>query len=68
MRDWYEKGIISESDPVHVILNIMPPSLFCFIGLPMVEAVLDRKIDINDKFIEDRIKSVVNLIKRGMLK
>ncbi len=68
VRDWYEKGIISESDPVHVILNIMPPSLFCFIGLPMVEAVLDRKIDINDKFIEDRIKSVVNLIKRGMLK
>jgi TetR/AcrR family transcriptional regulator len=68
VNDWYEKGLITESDPVHVILNIMPPSLFCFIGLPMVEAILGRKIDINDQFIEDRIKSVVNLIKRGMLK
>jgi len=68
VRDWYEKGIISESDPVHVILNIIPPSLFCFIGLPMVEAVLDRKVTIDDQFIENRIISVVNLIKRGMLK
>jgi len=46
----------------------MPPALFCFIGLPMVEAVLDRKVNIDDQFIESRIKSVVNLIKRGMLK
>lgn len=68
VHKWYEKGIISESDPVHIILNIMPPALFCFIGLPMVEAVLDRKVNIDDQFIESRIKSVVNLIKRGMLK
>jgi len=65
---WHKKGILTESDPVHVILNIIPPSLFCFIGLPMVEAVLDRKVKIDDKFINERIKSVVNLIKRGMLR
>jgi AcrR family transcriptional regulator len=68
VHQWHRKGLLSESDPVHVILNIMPPSLFCFIGVPMVEAVLERKIKIDDKFIEERIKSVVNLIKRGMLK
>jgi len=34
----------------------------------MVEAVLERKVKIDDKFIDERIKSVVNLIKRGMLK
>jgi len=65
---WHKRGLISESDPVHVILNIIPPSLFCFIGLPMVEAVLGKKIKIDDEFIDERIKSVVNLIKRGMLK
>lgn len=68
VHNWYKKGLIAESDPVHVILNIIPPSLFCFIGLPMVEAVLERKIEIDDEFIDERIKSVVNLIKRGMLK
>jgi len=68
VQKWHEKNILAESDPVHVILNIIPPSLFCFIGLPMVEAVLERKIKINDKFIDKRIKSVVNLIKKGMLK
>ncbi|HZX11742.1 MAG TPA: TetR/AcrR family transcriptional regulator [Acidobacteriota bacterium] len=68
VHKWHKKGLLAESDPVHVILNIIPPSLFCFIGLPMVEAVLERKIKVDDKFIDERIKSVVNLIKRGMLK
>ncbi|MBD3415308.1 MAG: TetR family transcriptional regulator [Candidatus Aminicenantes bacterium] len=67
VRQWHQKGLVTESDPVHIILNIIPASLFCFIGLPMVESVLGQKINIDDEFIDERIHSVVNLIKRGML-
>lgn len=65
---WYEGGKTTEPDPVQFIMNIIPISIFWLLGLPMVESVLNEKIDINETFIQKRIQSVTNLLKRGMLK
>jgi TetR/AcrR family transcriptional regulator len=68
IHDWYSQGKISESDPVHFVLNVIPLCLFSILGTPMVEAILDKKISDNDEFLEARIHSITNLLKRGMLK
>ncbi|MBS3819109.1 TetR/AcrR family transcriptional regulator [bacterium] len=68
LAQWSREGKITESDPVQFIMNIIPVSLFWLIGSPMVESVLDVKIEINEAFIQKRIQSVTNLLKRGMLK
>jgi TetR/AcrR family transcriptional regulator len=68
IRKWYEQGQISEPDPVHFVLNVIPLCLFSILGKPMVEAILDKKIVDNDEFLETRIHSISNLLKKGMLK
>ena len=68
IHNWYRNGKISEPDPVHFILNVIPLCLFSILGKPMVEAILDKKISDNDDFLEARIQSITNLLKRGMLK
>ena len=65
---WYQKGLISEPNPVHLILNIIPLCIFSILGKPMVEAILDIKIKNNVDFIDKRINSISNLLKKGMLK
>lgn len=65
---WSQEGKITEKDPVQFIMNIIPVSLFWLLGSPMVESVLDVKIEIDEAFIQKRIQSVTNLLKRGMLK
>jgi AcrR family transcriptional regulator len=65
---WYQKGLISEPNPVHLILNIIPLCIFSILGKPMVEAILDIKIKNNIDFIDKRINSISNLLKKGMLK
>ena len=65
---WYKKGLISEPDPVHLILNILPLCIFSILGTPLVEAILDIKIKNSGDFIDNRINSISNLLKRGMLK
>lgn len=64
---WYRKGLISESDPVHFILNIVPLCLFPIIARPMVEAILDVRITDDAGFLEERIQSITHLLKKGML-
>lgn len=64
---WHRKGLISESDPVHFILNILPLCLFPILALPMVEAILDVPITDDPGFLEDRIQSITHLLKKGML-
>jgi TetR/AcrR family transcriptional regulator len=64
---WYRKGLISESDPVHFILNIVPLCLFPIIALPMVEGILEVRITDDAGFMERRIKSISHLLKKGML-
>lgn len=64
---WHRKGLISESDPVHFIFNIVPLCLFPIIAQPMVEAILDIRISDDKEFLEERIQSITHLLKKGML-
>lgn len=68
VKEWYEKGEITESDPLQFIINILSLNIFVFIGKPIFEAIFNVKIDEIDDFYEKRIKSVVSILKRGMLK
>lgn len=68
VQEWYKKGEISESDPLQFIINILSLNIFVFIGKPIFEAIFNVKIDEIEGFYENRIKSVVNILKKGMLK
>lgn len=65
---WHGRGLISEDDPVHFMLNVISLSVFSFIGRPMVEAISGLKVGDDDGFYRARIRSVVHILKRGMLK
>lgn len=67
VKNWYEKGKISESEPLHFMINIIALCLFAFIARPIIEAIFSTDTG-NEKFYQDRIKSVVNILKQGMLK
>lgn len=67
IRDWSSQGLIRESDPVQFVMNIISLSIFTFIGSPMVEAVLDVSIALDEAFIKQRIESVTCVLKGGML-
>jgi AcrR family transcriptional regulator len=62
---WHEAGKISEPDPAQFILNVVSLCLFFVIAKPIMEAILDIKVD--ETFFETRITSVINILKRGML-
>ncbi len=64
---WYKEGLISENDPVHIFLNIISLCIFPLIVKVFPEIIFNIKLD-NEKFIEDRIRSTKNLLKRGLLK
>ncbi len=67
IKKWYDKGAISESDPLHFMINIISLCLFAFIARPIIETIFNQKIG-DQQFIQKRIKSVINLLKQGMLK
>jgi TetR/AcrR family transcriptional regulator len=66
IRRWHRKGLISESDPVQFIFNIVPLCLFPIIAQPMVEAIMDIRLTDDTKFLDKRIRSITQLLKRGM--
>lgn len=66
IRRWHEEGAISEADPFQFMLNVVSLSLHSFIGVPMLEVMLQEKIPPGE-YEARRIKSVINLLKRGML-
>jgi len=68
IAEWHRKGLITESDPVHLIFNVAPLCLFPIIAKPMVEAIMDVRITDDESFLEKRIQSITNLLKKGMLK
>ena len=67
ISQWFKQGRISEGEPVQFLLNIISLSLFPFIAKPIIEVILNIKTNDAD-FIQKRTNSVVNLLKRGMLK
>lgn len=68
IQRWHAQGLISEADPLHFMMNIVALSIFSFIGKPMVEAISGIKVTSDEDFYRKRIASVVNVLKRGMLK
>lgn len=68
VKEWYERNEITESDPLQFIINLLSLNIFVFIGKPIFEAIFNVKIDEIDGFYRNRIKSVVNILKKGMLK
>lgn len=68
IRRWHEQGRISESDPLHFMMNIVALSIFSFIGKPMVEAISGIRVENDADFFRKRVASVVNVLQRGMLK
>ena len=68
IQNWHRKGLISESDPVQFLFNIIPLCLFPLIAQPMVEAIMDVRITDEPRFLDKRIRSIAHLLKRGMLK
>jgi AcrR family transcriptional regulator len=67
IEKWYEKGKISEGDPLQFMINIVSLCLFAFIARPILEAIFNQKIG-DEQFVQKRIKSVIHLLKQGMLK
>lgn len=68
IRSWHEQGLISEGDPLHFMLNVISLSIFSFVGRPMVEAISGFKVSDDETFYRARIRSVVHILKKGMLK
>lgn len=66
IEEWYRQGHISEEDSFQFMLNIISLSLLSFIGKPFLEALFQQTVPHED-FAKKRLKSVVNLLKRGML-
>ena len=64
---WQEEGLFSEDDPVQFMMNIVSLSIFSVLGVPVVEAIFNLKIDRDKDFFEKRIQSIVHLLKKGML-
>jgi TetR/AcrR family transcriptional regulator len=65
---WHKRGLVSEDDPLHFMLNVISLSIFSFIGRPIVEAISGLKVSDDDEFYRTRIRSVVHILKQGMLK
>jgi len=68
IQRWHKQGLVSESDPLHFMMNIIALSIFSFIGKPIVEAISGIKVASDEDFYRKRIASVVNVLQRGMLK
>lgn len=68
IRRWHGQGLTSEADPLHFMMNIVALSIFSFIGKPMVEAISGIRVASDEEFYRARVASVVNVLKRGMLK
>lgn len=64
---WYKEGLIAEPEPMHLMLNIISLCIFPLIAKTIPEVIFNIDLE-NDKFIEERIVSVKNLLKRGVLK
>jgi len=67
-RGWVERGLVREESPEHFMINIISLSLFSFIALPMIEIMAGKEVTRDERFFEKRLQSVVNVLKRGMLK
>ena len=64
---WYKKGLITEPDPMNFITNVISLTIFTLIAGPLLQTALKDQPMPEDEFFQHRIKSITNLLKRGML-
>jgi AcrR family transcriptional regulator len=67
VNTWYKMGLISEKDPVHFMMNIMSLCMGSFVARPMVEGIFKQETKDEQQYIEQRINSIINVLKNGML-
>ncbi|MCP5051919.1 MAG: TetR/AcrR family transcriptional regulator, partial [bacterium] len=73
IRKWRAQGAITEDDPFQFMLNVFSLSLLSFIGKPFLEGIFrlstgESPSGSKKDFKEKRTRSVIHLLKRGMLK
>ena len=61
-----EKGQIRDVDPLHTAVNIISMDVFVFLGKPIVIGI-NPEIDI-EKFIEERVHHILDLLMNGLRK
>ncbi len=64
---WYKEGLTTEPDPIHLFLNVISVCIFPIIAKTIPETIFDLNFE-KDQFINERVTSVKNLLKRGILK
>jgi|GEM_PF-1642796 len=68
IRQGHKEGKITESDPLQFLINLISLNVFIFMGKPIIEAILDVRIDRIPRFDHKRVESIRHIIKRGMMK
>lgn len=68
VEQWYRDGLIRESNPVHFMLNMFSLTIYSILARPMVEAVFQIQGKSDAEFYQERIRSVVTVLKEGLLK
>ncbi len=65
-----EEGIlqreIRELDPQQILISIIGMSLIYFIGKPISETLLNRKVESDETFLKERAKSIVDMVLHGV--
>lgn len=64
---WYAQRKIRESEPRFFMMNIISLSLFSFIGLPIFELFAGKEFCQSEDFLDRRLQSVIQVLKKGML-
>lgn len=64
---WGKEGLLQETDPSQLILNLIPPMIFTPIIAPLVEVLLQKKIMDSPDFLQRRIASLTQFFKKGVL-
>ena len=67
VNDWYDRGLITESDPINFFINMVSVCVFSFIAKPVASKFFEIETVTEDEFYKSRIKSIENLLKNGML-
>ena len=60
-------GDIRPVDPAQTVVSIIGMSAFCFIAQPVLRAVFFPEDGAEDRFLEEREASVVDLVLNGLL-
>lgn len=66
IREWSREGKITEGHPAHFFLNIVSLTLFPLLSKPLSEAIFGESFN-DSTFVEERLKSINTLLKKGMI-